>query len=314
MNAPERSVDALLKPIKTFRLAVSGDVFLTELECRIIDTPEYQRLRRLKQLGLTYLVYPSAVHTRFEHSIGTLSVVEKMIASITASPLNAKDEGKVSSSERLLARLLGLLHDIGNVPFGHTLEDEFGVLQQEQESEVRIRRGLGSIARILSEYLDEGLVSALMKLLCCHCEDDTNGLPGDLVFIYDIVKNTVCADLLDYLRRDPYYCNIPLTYGDRFLSYLYLACHDQKKRLVVRLFKERRGKYNWREDILSELVQLLQTRYYLAERVYFHPAKCIASSMLAWIVKRVIDEKLINEDCLVRLGDEELFGLIAAGI
>lgn len=77
-----------LRPYKTFRIAVSGDVLLNRLEVEIVDRPEFQRLRRIRQLGTAMYVYPSAQHTRFEHSLGTLYQVELMVGFIEINQLS----------------------------------------------------------------------------------------------------------------------------------------------------------------------------------------------------------------------------------
>ena len=78
----EKNYQLLDRPHKTIRIAVSGNVVLTHLEVMVIDTPEFQRLRKLRQLGTSYLIYPSANHTRFEHSLGALKMAEIMMQSI----------------------------------------------------------------------------------------------------------------------------------------------------------------------------------------------------------------------------------------
>src|SRR5438034_11833707 len=103
---------------KLIRDAVHGDIEMSSLEVELMDTPEFQRLRRIKQLGLAYLVYPSAVHTRFEHSIGTLEATQKFIDAVDP------DHQTISPEDHKVARTVGLLHDIGDVPFAHLLEDE----------------------------------------------------------------------------------------------------------------------------------------------------------------------------------------------
>ena len=83
-SAPQATKDrgevpAYLKPKKNFQIAVSGGVLATEIERQIIDTPDFQRLRGIRQLGLAHLVYPTALHTRFDHSLGTLQMAARMI-------------------------------------------------------------------------------------------------------------------------------------------------------------------------------------------------------------------------------------------
>jgi HD superfamily phosphohydrolase len=121
-----------IKFTKTVRIAVSGDVRLTELETAIIDTSTFQRLRQVRQLGPSVWVYPTALHTRFDHSLGVLHTVDQMIQEIASarrhvSSAHGHDSCDITETQRKLARLYGLLHDVTHAPFGHTLEDELKV-------------------------------------------------------------------------------------------------------------------------------------------------------------------------------------------
>ncbi len=98
--------------MKIIRDSVHGDIFLDETELRVADTLEFQRLRRLKQLGMTYLVYPSANHTRFEHSLGALHLAGKLGEKLS-----------LTSEERKKIRFAALLHDAGHGPLSHTSEE-----------------------------------------------------------------------------------------------------------------------------------------------------------------------------------------------
>ena len=90
---------------------IHGNIYFNELEERIVDTPDFQRLRRIKQMAFTYLVYPGANHTRFEHSIGVFHLASVLSRKLG---LNEDDAQKV--------RLFALLHDIGHLPFSHESE------------------------------------------------------------------------------------------------------------------------------------------------------------------------------------------------
>src|ERR1700751_5361535 len=102
---------------KLIRDAVHGDIEMGSLEVELMDTPEFQRLRGIKQLGTAYLVFPSAVHTRFEHSLGTSWMARRIVEAI-------RRHYTVSAEEEAVIRIAALLHDIMHIPFGHTLEDE----------------------------------------------------------------------------------------------------------------------------------------------------------------------------------------------
>jgi len=89
---------------------VHGDIGLSELECQLIDTRSFQRLRRLRQLGLASLVYPNATHTRFAHSLGVFRIMGQVIDFLL-------NKGKFKEEDRRKMRLAALLHDIGHYPY-----------------------------------------------------------------------------------------------------------------------------------------------------------------------------------------------------
>ncbi len=95
----------VLRPTKTIRIAVSGDVLVTTLEMRLIDTPDFQRLRGVRQLGTASLVYPTALHTRFDHSLGTLAMAAEMVRRIRDNRHNQDHESAITPYQELLVRL-----------------------------------------------------------------------------------------------------------------------------------------------------------------------------------------------------------------
>jgi uncharacterized protein len=338
-----------LVPVKTFRLAVSGDVLITEVERRIIDTEDFQRLRRVRQLGTVNMVYPTALHTRFDHCIGTMAMAWRMVKAIEDNAHNVVndqvDERSISAQQKILVRLYALLHDIPHIPFGHTLEDELMIFERHDENPRRLKRFLGkdsAIGRIIREGFNyegygnwgEEIYARLWSIYNWHGDkkkppgnqpepitpdeknaDEPYG-PTELVnpddaFVYDLVSNTVCADLLDYLARDSYFCNLgsPLEY--RFLNFLYLQEVDSERaeavkyrRVVVRLWKPKHPEP--RRDTLTDLARLMEARYMVAERAYFHHAKIISGSMLG---RALHDEKLVNglsEDMMYNHSDDSL--------
>lgn len=297
--------DDFLKPFKTIRLAVSGDVHLTKLETDIIDTAQFQRLRGIKELGTTYLVYPTALHTRFDHSIGTLSMATEMIQAIKNNKHSNQEERHIDVEQEILIRLLALLHDISHVPFGHTIEDEFCIFERHDKDNDRLDYFLGDdsrIGRLIRNSLGKDMFDRFIRIFRVD-KENLESLDQDY-FIYDLVNNTVCADLLDYLRRDCYFTNISLDMDYRFLRYLYLREDGKTKQLLIRLWKE--GKPTPRRDILSDLIRLLDNRYLLGERVYFHHAKLISGAMMAAAVQRSVKEGKLKQSDLYTLTDETL--------
>src|SRR3954447_4460670 len=99
---------------KLIRDAVHGDIELGALEIELIDTPEFQRLRGIRQLGTAHLVFPSAMHTRFEHSLGTSWMAHQIVEVL-------RRQQPIDQESETLIRVSALLHDITHIPFGHTL-------------------------------------------------------------------------------------------------------------------------------------------------------------------------------------------------
>jgi HD superfamily phosphohydrolase len=285
-----------LKPDKTFGLNVCGDVMLNRLEVEIINTEMFQRLAYIIQLGSTNTVYRSANHTRFEHSLGVLKMADLMIHKIGTNKHSKPEERDIPLEEEQIIRLIALLHDIGHMPFGHTIEDEFNIFQSHDKHESRWQFYLGAestIGKIIIRHRGESFHARFFRLI--KCEKDFTGFEDD-AFMYDIVSNTVCADLLDYLKRDCQYTNLELNFHPRFLDYLIIkkvknenkSMTEKKeileKRIVIRLCKTRNKEP--RKDIQSELVQLIRNRYYLGERVYYHHTKIKTGTLIAGAVLR----------------------------
>src|SRR5437667_11951786 len=142
---------------KLIRDAVHGDIEMGALEVELMDTPEFQRLRGIKQLGTAYLVFPSAVHTRFEHSLGTSWMAHRIVQSIRRSR-------SISADEENVIRVAALLHDITHIPFGHTLEDERRVLPRHDKDDGRVDYFLKNSAagRILKR---EGIQEEVINII-----------------------------------------------------------------------------------------------------------------------------------------------------
>ena len=306
-NHSDDKIEKLLKPKKTIRIAVSGDVLITELERKIIDTDEFQRLRRIRQLGTAYYVYPTAVHTRFDHSLGTLHMAKAMIDAIRNNVHVSDKESEILKEDEVLIRLYALIHDVPHVPYGHSFEDELGIFKRHDNNKDRINYFIGedsTIGKLIIDALGKKFHNRLFNIYNHDPEDDDPNILKEDYYIYDIVSNTVCADLLDYLKRDDYFCNLSLHPEFRFLKFLFLK-NDKKGRRRVLIRLSEKGKEP-RPDTLSDIHRLLNARYYLAERVYFHHAKIITAAMLGRSMTEVVNSGDITEEDLYAQTDKSL--------
>ncbi len=258
---PSRASDARI------RLPVTGSVSISPLEAAITDTTVFQRLRKIRQLGGTYIVYPGANHSRFEHCLGAMGMADRICSAVGSG---------ITDEDREVIRLAALLHDIGHLPFGHTLEDEVGLFGKHDEPKrIEPLLGAGEVAAIVKEMGAARLLASARSVLDRNA---TDRLPKDQVFRADIVANTICADLLDYLRRDFYHLGLSYNFDDRIFDYMTLAEDETgRKRFAINLFKT--GKF--RHDATTQILEILNLRYTLAECALFHHAKDAHSAMLS---------------------------------
>ena len=179
---------------------VHQNIYLSDFEKRIVDTPEFQRLRRIKQLGVTYLVYPGAMHTRFEHSLGTMHMASRIAEQI------GLDDG-----EREKVRLYGLLHDIGHSAFSHESERAVSRFFGTHEEIGKNKLQNGDLGEILGEKFSKKEINAFGE-----------GIPQI------VIAGDVGADRMDYLLRDAYH--IGVSYGavdvDRIMHMLSLEGNE----------------------------------------------------------------------------------------
>jgi len=265
---------------KRFRIP-NEDVKLSLEEASITQTRAFQRLFHLKQLGLAYLVYPCATHTRGGHSIQCLNEATKILRSLKP-PINE------SGTDFSDIRLASLLHDIGHIPFSHTLEDEHKVFKEKHDKTERLQRILNMLKKDLTNEQAKRIDRITPILL--GISNRRNDIPD---WKSDLVGNTVCADLLAYITTDAEWTGIEKRPGYyRIYDYFKL----EGNRLCIQLTKG-----GLRTDIVSAILDLLDMRYALTERVIFHHAKCIASSMLARAVRL---SGFKPDDDLFKMGDE----------
>jgi HD superfamily phosphohydrolase len=275
---------------------VHGDIELTPDEVRILDTPEFQRLRGIKQLGTAYLVYPGATHTRFEHSIGCVHMTDRLLDAVNKNARAAGIAPPVSAHDRRVLRLAALLHDVTHVPFGHNIEDQTGLLPRHDVPE-RFEAMLGD-TEVGGVLADLGVRAEVLAVLT------RRGVPVP-PFWCQALSDTIDPDLMDYLRRDAYYTGLELRYDARIVAYFHVDPDSG------RLFVDCEKLGMLREDIVSELLRMLETRYHFSERVYYHHAKVAAGAMVARMVELALVARELTPELLQRCTDASLLEHLA---
>jgi uncharacterized protein len=247
-----------------------------------------QRLRGIKQLGMAYLVYPGALHTRFDHSLGVCAVAHQIVAALRQSGL------QISTELEEAIGVAALLHDVTHVPFGHTLEDERRLFARHDKGSRLADLFAGELGAALDRLGVREVVAGLL------------GLPSSETvprWAQDIVSGCIDADLLDYLRRDSYFAGLSQDYDDR----IFRCFAEHGGRLVIRLARHGMD----RPDARSEIIGVLRLRYYLTERVYYHHTKVAAGAMLSKAVEIALDHDVLKEGDLLELNDWTLLDRLA---
>ncbi|SNZ12260.1 HD domain-containing protein [Hydrogenobacter hydrogenophilus] len=264
---------------KDFSDPIHGFVRVEDHELKVIDSIYFQRLRYIKQLGVAYLVFPSAHHTRFEHSIGVMELATRIYNS-----LGLKDKRLLQ-----IVRLAGLLHDIGHPPFSHTTEVLLGDKSHEDVGYKAITEGhVGEILRREGFSYDE--VELIARLAFKRCSQDEERI------LSDIITGEFGADRMDYLRRDAYFCGT--YYG--FFDYERLLNH-------IDLIE---GKKTVNISAIRTLESFFLGRYFMYAQVYFHKVVRILNIHLLELIERFFRrDQFLNTDSLMTMTDGELLAV-----
>ncbi len=289
------------KRFSVLRDPVHGDVYLTHEEIALLDTPQIQRLRGVKQLGTAFLAYPGAVHTRFDHSIGTLHMTAALIEAINLSfDLDPRICLGIPAREARVIRLAALIHDVTHIPFGHNVEDQTGLFHRH-DSAYRFRLMLDPATELGALLRSFGALDDVRNTLLPPDAEGRGEVPP---YWSQVMSDTISSDILDYLQRDAYFTGLRLGVDPRIANYFRI---DRRSgNLYVDLTKRNL----LREDILSEMVRMLEARYYFSERVYYHHAKVAAGALVARAVELAVRADLVVEKDFYDLTDASLLDLL----
>ncbi|HEY9085074.1 MAG TPA: HD domain-containing protein [Candidatus Tyrphobacter sp.] len=239
---------------------------LDEGEARLLDLPQLQRLRRLRQLGLAYLAFPSAEHSRFTHALGALAVGTRAFDLLVRSgPAFFADAADIAYQRRLVRAAL-LLHDIGHGPFSHACEAVLGVQHEQRTRELLTLPDLRA-ALAQAEVAPEDVLSLVLG-------DPQTRFPA----LRELVSGpNLDADRMDYLQRDAYFTGVV---SGRFDAEQLLAS--------LRLF-EREGRpvlgIDYRGVVALE--SFVTARYMMFASVYFHHTTRLFERILQEVLREL---------------------------
>ena len=265
----------MIEANREIRDPVHGLVRLTDQETEIIDAPEFQRLRRIKQLALAHLVYPGAGHSRFEHSLGTLHVSARMLDAVARKELMCDNDVKI-------VRLAALLHDVGHGPFSHVSEYLLDEYYQPGEGAPAVRE---KIHEKLTVDIIRNVPSIAKKLSDEERDEVCRVIQGAAPLKdirHDIVSSNLDADKIDYLSRDAYYAGVK--YG---------AIDSDK--IIDSFTKRNRGNESFLvidESAIFAVEQLIVAKHHMTQQVYAHRVRIITDYMIVRGLKLAIEDGL----------------------
>jgi uncharacterized protein len=220
----------------------------------LINTKEFQRLRRIRQLGTTYLVFHGAEHSRFSHSLGVYEIVRRIIDDVF------KGRPEWDEGERLVALCAALLHDLGHGPFSHAFEVVFNT-DHEQFTQ-RILLGDTEVNAVLRK-VDVDFPMRVAQVV------DNNYTNQQVV---SLISSQIDADRMDYLQRDAYFTGV--SYG-----------HFDIDR-ILRVMRPRKDIIVFKASGMHAIEDYIMSRYQMYLQVYFHPVSRSAEAILNNILKR----------------------------
>ncbi|MBI5636277.1 HD domain-containing protein [Candidatus Micrarchaeota archaeon] len=256
------------------RDALHGGIELSPLEERIVDSPHLQRLRFVKQLSTVYLVYPSALHARFEHSLGTMHLAGKVA-------------GKIGLQKPALEtlRLAGLLHDVGHAAFSHLTDELFSKTSfgTHEERGINLVKNSG-LAGLIK---DAGYSISLLE----------NFLRGRKQGA--VIAGELGTDRMDYLLRDGLFTGVGYSHVD--VQRLLETLHYQNNELLIG------------EKGLVAAESLLVSRNFMFNAVYLHPTVRITQAMLVKSIKLGLQDGQVTARQVIEGTDNSVMNALLSG-
>ncbi len=258
-------------------------IYLSPEMMAIVASEPFQKLYRIKQLGITHLVYPGATHTRFVHSLGVFHLAKRILRGLLSS-----EQAPALSLEGVKAFLCAaLLHDIGHFPFTHSLKE---LPLREHESLTADLIYSPPLENLLKQQA--GTEPWMVAAIVDHHLDDEGS--SEIPFFRNLLSGVLDPDKLDYLNRDAYFCGVP--YGIQDTDFVIGRIHPHPQRGIS---LDLTG--------LPAAENVLFSKYLMYRTVYWHRTVRIATAMIKKAVFLGLRDGMLSPDDLYGLDDEEFF-------
>lgn len=271
-----------MSKIFEIRDPVHGFIELNEWERDVINHPVFQRLRRIRQLSMTDMVYPGAMHTRFEHSLGVMHVATQMFESIRRKREDfLKSELKFNDSgldrDRVLIRLATLLHDVGHAPFSHASEELMVTRPDNNKKYKHEDYSVGAVEMLMRDVIEGHPFNDNYRITAQDVADLLAGNVrlGRSVLWSNIVSSQLDADRADYLLRDSHHAGV--SYGrydlGRLLATITVAFNSEGSPM---LGIEEGGEHAAEGLIIARYMMFTQVYYQHTRRIFdYHSSQAI---------------------------------------
>ncbi|KAM5304738.1 deoxynucleoside triphosphate triphosphohydrolase SAMHD1 [Glossophaga mutica] len=278
---------------------IHGHFDLHPLLVRIIDTPQFQRLRYIKQLGGTYYVFPGASHNRFEHSLGVGHLAGRLVQTLK----ERQPELQINDRDILCVQIAGLCHDLGHGPFSHMFDGRFIPLARQ---DVKWKHEQGSV-EMFEHLVDSNDLRPAMERYGLVPEEDIcfikeqiigppasplktsvwqyKGRPKEKAFLYEVVankRNGIDVDKWDYLARDCHHLGIQNNFDYKRCLQFVRVCEVEDMMCICTRDKE-----------IENLYDMFHTRHSLHRRAYQHK--------VSNIIDRMITDALLEADPYIEI-------------
>ena len=267
------------------RDVVHGDITFSDIYWDIINTKEFQRLRRIKQLATASQAFPNATHTRFAHSIGTYHVM-KMIINHFKQIFNDLQIDYINIEDEPIALLAALLHDIGHGPFSHAFETvaKNSITHDEWAEKIILDKDT-ELNQMIVKHFGKETPKKVVDCINNVIHKDSKEINFSMIYS-GLVSGSLDADRMDYLMRDSYntngeFCSIDIqsiisSMRIAQIDGVYYVCYD--------------------ENYLSFIEQLIFTRYEMYSNIYFNNYKVLSESLVKHILQRAYQKRdLLDE-------------------